>query len=63
LPQVIRHRLLSFCSIGTRVGLILRLSAAVPLNFFRVQNLTVAKPSGSPSRANPSFLLSARASL
>jgi hypothetical protein len=34
---------------GTRVGLIFFLSAAVPLNFLRVQNLTAAKPSGSPS--------------
>jgi hypothetical protein len=32
----------------TRVGLIF-LSAAVPLNFFRVQNLMAASPSGSPS--------------
>ena len=31
------HRMLSFFSIGTRVGLIFFLSAAVPLNFFRVQ--------------------------
>src|SRR5882762_1888624 len=43
------HRMLSFFSMGTRVGLIFFLSAAVPLNFFRVQNLTAAKPSGSPS--------------
>lgn len=34
---------------GTRVGLIFFLSAAVPLNFFRVQNLTAVSPSGSPS--------------
>ncbi|MGY3219756.1 hypothetical protein ACVIM5_000363 [Bradyrhizobium sp. USDA 4512] len=31
--------MLSFCSIGTRVGLIFRFSAVVPLNFLRVQNL------------------------
>jgi len=36
------HRMLSFCSIGTRVGLILFLSALVPLNFCRVQNLIAA---------------------
>ena len=41
--------MLSFFSMGTRVGLIFFLSAAVPLNFFRVQNLTAASPSGSPS--------------
>ena len=34
---------------GIRVGLIFFLSAAVPLNFFRVQNLTAANPSGTPS--------------
>ena len=43
------HRMLSFFSMGTRVGLIFFLSAAVPLNFFRVQNLTAASPSGNPS--------------
>src|SRR6267378_648826 len=43
------HRMLSFFSMGMRVGLIFFLSAAVPLNFFRVQNLTAASPSGSPS--------------
>src|SRR3546814_12873757 len=32
-----------------RVGLTFFLSAAVPLNFFRVQNLTADNPSGSPS--------------
>jgi len=41
--------MLSFFSMGTRVGLIFFLSAAVPLNFFRVQNLTAANPSGNPS--------------
>jgi hypothetical protein len=34
---------------GTRVGLIFFLSAAVPLNFLRVQNLTAVRPRGSPS--------------
>ena len=43
------QRMLSFFSIGTRVGLIFFFSAAVPLNFFRVQNFTAANPSGSPS--------------
>ncbi len=38
------QRMLSLCSIGTRVGLIFRLRAAVPLNFCRVQNLMAAKP-------------------
>src|SRR6185503_6531567 len=32
------------------VGLIFFFRAAVPLNFCRVQNLTAARPSGSPSR-------------
>jgi len=41
--------MLSFFSMGMRVGLIFFLSAAVPLNFFRVQILTAANPSGSPS--------------
>ena len=40
--------MLSFFSIGTRVGLTFFLSAAVPLNFFRVQNFTAASPNGSP---------------
>src|SRR4051794_14912036 len=43
------QRMLSLASIGTRVGLIRRLSAFVPLNLARVQNLTAASPSGSPS--------------
>ena len=43
------HRMFSLASIGTRVGLTLRLSWAVPLNFSRFQNLTAARPSGSPS--------------
>ena len=34
---------------GIQVGLIFFLSAADPLNFFRVQNLTAANPSGTPS--------------
>jgi hypothetical protein len=42
------QRMLSFFSIGSRVKLIFFLSAAIPLNFFRVQNLTAASPSGSP---------------
>lgn len=33
---------------GIRVGLVFFLSVAVPLNFFRVQNLTAANPSGTP---------------
>ena len=43
------HRMLSFFSMGIRVGLIFFLSAAVPLNFFLVQNLTAANPSGTPA--------------
>ena len=43
------QRMLSFFSIGTRVGLIFFLSALQPLNFFRVQNFMAASPSGSPS--------------
>jgi hypothetical protein len=43
------QRTLSLHSIGIRVGLIFLLRAAVPLNFFRVQNFTAAKPRGSPS--------------
>lgn len=35
-------------SIGIRVGLILFLSACVPLNCLRLQNLTAHSPSGSP---------------
>lgn len=41
--------MLSFCSIGTRVGLILRLSPAVPLNLLRDQNFAAVRPSGNPS--------------
>jgi hypothetical protein len=41
--------MLSFPSIGTRVGLTARLSAAVPLNFDRVQTFTAVTPSGTPS--------------
>src|SRR4051812_6442574 len=40
------HRTLSFSSMGTRVGLILRLRALVPLNFLRVQNFMAAKREG-----------------
>src|SRR5712691_7538033 len=43
------QRMLSFFSMGTLVGLIFFLSAAVPLNFFLVQNLMAANPSGTPS--------------
>jgi hypothetical protein len=43
------HRTLSSRSMGTLVGLTFRLRAAVPLNFFLVQNFTAARPSGSPS--------------
>ena len=43
------QRTLSFCSIGMRVGLTFPLRALVPLNFLRVQNLTAARPSGTPS--------------
>jgi hypothetical protein len=43
------QRMLSFFSMGTRVGFTLLLSAAVPLNFFRFQNLTAVRPSGRPS--------------
>src|SRR5215471_11548001 len=46
------QRMLSLCSIGTRVGLIFFFSAAVPLNFFRFQNLMAAKPRGRPSVVN-----------
>ena len=41
--------MLSLPSIGTRVGLIFLRSAFVPLNFFRLQNLAAAIPSGNPS--------------
>jgi hypothetical protein len=44
------QRTLSFCSIGTHVGFIFFLSAAVPLSFYSVQNLTAGMPSGRPSR-------------
>jgi hypothetical protein len=43
------QRMLSLPSIGTRVGLFFFLRAAVPLNFSRVQNLTAARPKGTPS--------------
>ena len=43
------QRMLTFCSIGTRVGLTWRLSAFVPLKRLRVQNFAAASPSGSPS--------------
>ena len=33
---------------GTRVGLILRLRAVVPLNLFRDQNLAAVSPNGNP---------------
>ncbi|KRR17824.1 hypothetical protein CQ14_37680 [Bradyrhizobium lablabi] len=44
------HRMLSLVSMGIRVRLTSRLSAATPLNFFLVQNFTALSPSGSPSR-------------
>jgi hypothetical protein len=40
------HRTLSFD--GVPIGLIFFLSAAAPLNFFRVPNLTAANPSCTP---------------
>ena len=43
------QRMLSFFSIGTRVGLILLLSASDTLNFLRDQNLIAVRPRGSPS--------------
>lgn len=43
------QRLLPFCSIGTRVGLMCRLSSEQPLNCFLVQNFTAARPSCRPS--------------
>ena len=42
------HRMLSFFSMGTRVGLIFFLSAAVPVNFLRIQNLTAASNLKTP---------------
>jgi hypothetical protein len=42
------HRQLSLPSIGTRVGLTTRLSAAVPRNFDRVQTFSAVTPSGTP---------------
>jgi hypothetical protein len=41
--------MLSFLSIGTHVGLILRFNALVPWNLSRFQNLIAASPSGKPS--------------
>ena len=41
--------MLSFSSMGTRVGLIFFLRALQPLNFFLVQNLMAASPRGNPS--------------
>jgi hypothetical protein len=43
------QRTRSFCSIGTRVGFTRFFRALVPLNFRRVQNLTAARPSGTPA--------------
>jgi len=43
------ERQLSFCSIGTRVGLMCRWSSERPLNCFLVQNFTAARLSGKPS--------------
>ena len=42
------QRTLSLCSMGTRVGLILRLRAAVPSNVWRDQNFTAERPNGRP---------------
>ena len=41
--------MLSFSSIGTRVGLIFFFSAFAPVNFLRDQNLIAVSPSGKPS--------------
>jgi hypothetical protein len=49
LPQILEPSDTFIFSMGTRVGLIFLLSAAVPLNFSLVQNLTAHSPSGSPS--------------
>ncbi len=43
------QRMLFFWSIGTRVGLILRLRAAVTLSLLRDQNFAAVSPSGMPS--------------
>ena len=43
------HRMLSFFSMGTHVGLIFLLSAAVPLNLSQVQNFTAHNPSDNPA--------------
>ena len=44
------HRMLSFFSMGTRVGLIFLLSAAVPFELvLESQNFTAHNPSGNPA--------------
>jgi hypothetical protein len=43
------QRVLSFCAMGTRVGLIFRLIAGVPVNVSRDQNFAAVRPSGKPS--------------
>ena len=43
------QRTLSFCSIGTVAGLIVRSAAFVPLSARRDRTLTAASPSGRPS--------------
>ena len=43
------QRMLSFFSMGIRVGLIFLLSALVPLNLLRDQNFTAESPKGNPS--------------
>ena len=54
------QRTLSFWSIGTRVGLIFRFSAAVPLNLSRDQTFTAVRPSGSPSGVTARLACSSR---
>src|ERR1017187_960409 len=43
------QRMLSFSPMGTRVGLMIRFSSLVPLNFLRVQNFTAPSPNGNPA--------------
>lgn len=54
------QRTLSFRSIGTRVGLIFRFSAAVPLNLSRDQTFTAVRPNGSPSGLTARLACSSR---
>ena len=46
LAHIFQQRKLSFCSIGTRVGLISGSRQPCPLNFCRFQNLIAASPNG-----------------